>query len=90
LTWKLLGEKLPAYSISIDTHDSVWLTDFSANAIGRFDPQNAWFERFPSARLNANIRPMLGRREEVWMVLPMPLGPRAIPAPQANASQIPA
>jgi virginiamycin B lyase len=84
----LPGEKLQAYSISVDTHDSVWLTDFSANAIGRFDPQNAWCKRFPSTRPNANIRPMLGRREEVWMVLPMPLGPKAMPAPQASASQI--
>jgi virginiamycin B lyase len=39
-------EKLRAYSISVDKHDSVWLTDFSANAIGRFDPQNERFESF--------------------------------------------
>jgi virginiamycin B lyase len=47
LTWKLPEEKLRTYSISVDTHDSVWLTDFSANAIGRFDPQNERFESFP-------------------------------------------
>ena len=50
------GEKLRAYSISVDKHDSVWLTDFSANAIGHFDPQNARFESFPSDRPNANVR----------------------------------
>jgi streptogramin lyase len=49
-------EKLRAYSISVDKHDSVWLTDFSANAIGRFDPQNDW------SRLSSRAR----RRTRPW------------------------
>jgi virginiamycin B lyase len=62
-TWKLPGEKPRPYSIYVDEHDRVWLTDFAANAIVCFDPK---FESFPSDQPNANVRQMLGRKGEVW------------------------
>ena len=65
-TWKLPGEKPRAYAIYVDEHDIVWLTDFTANAIVRFDPNSARFESFPSDRKNANVRQMLGRPGEAW------------------------
>jgi virginiamycin B lyase len=65
-SWKLPGEKPRAYSIYVDENDIVWLTDFTANAIVRFDPKTEEFQRFSSDRSNANVRQLLGRKGEVW------------------------
>ncbi|HYC98735.1 virginiamycin B lyase family protein [Brevundimonas sp.] len=65
-TWKLPGEAPKAYSVYVDETDKVWLTDFAANAIVRFDPVTEAFESFPSDRPGANVRQMLGRPGEVW------------------------
>ena len=50
----------------VDEKDKVWLTDFSANAIVRFDPQTEAFESFPSDKSGASVRQMLGRAGEAW------------------------
>lgn len=44
----------------------MWLTDWTANAIVRFDPASERFESFPSDRPGANVRQMLGRAGEAW------------------------
>lgn len=49
-----------------DELDLVWVTDFGANAVLRFDPETGTFEAFPSERANANVRQMLGRKGEAW------------------------
>ena len=54
------------YSVYVDETDTVWLTDFTANAIVRFDPETETFKSFPSDRPGANVRQMLGRPGEVW------------------------
>ena len=41
--------------------DKVWVTDFVANAILRFDPASEKFETFPSNKRGAAVRQMLGR-----------------------------
>ncbi len=64
--WKLPGEAPRTYSVYVDETDKVWLTDFAANAIVRFDPVTETFESFPSDRPGANVRQMLGRPGEVW------------------------
>lgn len=46
--------------------DKVWLTEWSTNAILRFDPEKETFERYPSDRPNAQVRQMLGRAGEAW------------------------
>ena len=48
----------------VDAHDGVWLTDWSVNAIVRFDPTTEKFERYESNRANAGVRQMLGRAGE--------------------------
>jgi virginiamycin B lyase len=45
----------------------VWLSEWTANAIVRFDPATEKFESFPSNRKNANVRQMLGRKGETWI-----------------------
>ncbi|WP_417233174.1 lyase [Brevundimonas sp.] len=65
-TWKLPGESPRTYSVYVDETDKVWLTDFAANAIVRFDPETETFESFPSDRPGAQVRQMLGRAGEVW------------------------
>ena len=43
----------------------VWLSDFGANALVRFDPPTETFRCFPSAT-PSNVRQILGRPGEVW------------------------
>jgi len=40
--------KAAAYSVYVDENDKVWVSDFIANAILRFDPATEKFESFPS------------------------------------------
>jgi virginiamycin B lyase len=52
--------------VYVDDRDIVWLTDFGANAIVRFDPAT---ERFDSADWpsdDAAVRQLLGRPGELW------------------------
>jgi virginiamycin B lyase len=64
--WKLPGDRPQTYSVYVDERDHVWLTDFGANAIVRFDPIAESFESFPLQPQNAAVRQMLGRPGEVW------------------------
>jgi len=45
---------------------AVWLSDFGANALVRFDPVKEAFEVFPLPSSDANVRQLLGRHGEVW------------------------
>jgi len=64
--WRLPGEHPRAYSVYVDERDAVWLTDFGANAIVRFDPSTEKFMSFPLLDHPAEVRQMLGREGEVW------------------------
>jgi len=64
--WKLPGASPRAYAVYVDDKDKVWLTDFSANAIVRFDPSREKFNVFASDRPGADIRQLDGRPGEVW------------------------
>ena len=50
----------------VDDKDKVWVTDFIANAILRFDPATEKFQSFPSDKNGAAVRQMLGRPGEAW------------------------
>jgi virginiamycin B lyase len=50
----------------VDPSDKVWLTDFAANAIVRFDPAAETFLTFSSDRSGANVRQMDGIAGESW------------------------
>ena len=62
----LPGNRPRAYSVWVDAMDKVWLTEWTANAIVRFDPVKETFESFPSDENGANVRQMLGRAGEAW------------------------
>jgi virginiamycin B lyase len=64
--WKLPGERPRCYSVYVDDRDAVWLTDFAANGIVRFDPKTETFLSFPSDKSGANVRQMAGRPGEAW------------------------
>ena len=55
-----------AYAVFVDDQDIVWLTDFGANAIVRFDPKTETFTSLPHSAPNAAVRQLLGRPGEVW------------------------
>ena len=67
--WKLPGARPQAYAVYVDDLDHVWVTDFGANALVRFDPETATFESFPHPRPDAAVRQLLGRPGEVWGAL---------------------
>jgi virginiamycin B lyase len=52
--------------VYVDEQDRVWLSDFGANALVRFDPQREAFEVFTLPSPGANVRQILGRPGEVW------------------------
>jgi virginiamycin B lyase len=64
--WKLPGDSPRTYAVYVDDRDKIWLTDFSANAIVRFDPLTEKFNTFPSDRPGANVRQLDGRTGETW------------------------
>ena len=64
--WKLPGANPMAYAVYVDDEDTVWLSDFGANAIVRFDPKTETFTSLPFDRPNAAVRQLLGRPGEVW------------------------
>jgi len=64
--WKLPGANPMAYAVYVDDQDIVWLTDFGANAIVRFDPKSETFTILPHSAPNAAVRQLLGRPGEVW------------------------
>ncbi len=64
--YKLPGAAPHAYAVYVDEKDKVWVSDFSANAILKFDPVSEDFESFPSDRAGAAVRQLLGRPGEVW------------------------
>ncbi len=65
-TWRLPGDGPHAYAVYVDERDIVWLSDFGANAVVRFEPVTETFQAFPSDARGANVRQMLGRPGEVW------------------------
>jgi virginiamycin B lyase len=64
--WRLPGDAPQAYSVYVDERDDVWLSDFGANAMVRFDPDTENFAVVPLPDANARVRQMLGRPGEVW------------------------
>ncbi len=64
--WKLPGANPMAYAVFVDDQDVVWLTDWGANAIIRFDPRSESFTSLPHSAPNADVRQLLGRSGEVW------------------------
>ena len=68
--WKLPGEKPRTYSVWVDADDKVWLTEWTANAVVRFDPVTEKFTSFPADKPDAKVRQMLGRKSaagiEAW------------------------
>ncbi len=66
-TWKLPGANPRAYAVYVDERDQVWVSDFGANAVLRFDPATEAFESFAFPREAAHVRQILGRPGEVWL-----------------------
>ena len=64
--WKLPGDRPLAYAVFVDDADIVWLTDFGASAIVRFDPATEAFTSRPLSAPNSNVRQLLGRPGELW------------------------
>ena len=62
--WNLPGSAQP-YAVYVDDRDIVWVTDFGASAIVRFDPAAQRFVQF-RMRAGANVRQLLGRPGIVW------------------------
>ena len=64
--WRLPGASPMPYAVYVDETDIVWLSDFGANAMVRFNPKTEKFTRIVLPSSPANVRQILGRRGEVW------------------------
>lgn len=64
--WRLPGDNPQTYAVYVDERDLVWLSDFGANALVRFDPVREAFDVFPLPGPGASVRQLLGRSGEVW------------------------
>jgi virginiamycin B lyase len=64
--WPLPGAAPMPYAVFVDDRDDVWLSDFGANALVRFDPETETFESFPLPDSPGNVRQLLGRPGELW------------------------
>jgi virginiamycin B lyase len=64
--WPLPGDSPRPYAVYVDEQDIIWLSDFGANALVRFDPLQETFEVFTLPSPGANVRQLLGRPGEVW------------------------
>ena len=66
-TWKLPGDKPRCYAVYVDERDQVWLSEWTGNAMLRFDSASERFQRHVFTRASTNIRQILGRPGEVWL-----------------------
>jgi virginiamycin B lyase len=64
--WKLPGDDPLPYAVFVDDRDYVWLSDFAANALVRFDPRAERFRTVPLPSPVSEVRQILGRPGEVW------------------------
>jgi len=53
-------------AVYVDDQDRVWVSDFGANALVRFDPTTQTFTPYPLPGPASNVRQILGRPGEVW------------------------
>ena len=64
--WHLPGDGPQPYAVYVDETDAVWVSDWGANAILRFDPKTEKFDSFPLPDRYAGVRQLAGRKGEVW------------------------
>lgn len=63
--WKLPGQNSQQYALFVDDKDTVWISDFSSNAIVRFNPLVEEFQSFSFLSFDAKVRQLLGRIGEI-------------------------
>jgi virginiamycin B lyase len=54
------------YAVYVDETDAVWVTDFGANALLRFDPRTEASQALEHESQPAEVRQLLGTTGEVW------------------------
>jgi virginiamycin B lyase len=64
--WSLPGDSPQAYAVFVDDRDDVWLSDFGANALVRFDPATQEFISLSLPSDPGDVRQIHGRPGEVW------------------------
>jgi virginiamycin B lyase len=64
--WRAPGDAPMPYAVYVDESDAVWVTDFGANAMVRFEPATESFTSLPFESAPAEVRQLLGRQGEVW------------------------
>ena len=57
---------LKSYFVGAFPFNAVWVSDWGANAILRFDPRTEKFESVPLPDQYASVRQLAGRKGEVW------------------------
>ena len=63
----LTGDGPQPCAVYVDEMDAVWVSDWGANAIVRFDTRMETFEAFPLPDRYASVRELAGCKGEVWV-----------------------
>jgi virginiamycin B lyase len=64
--WALPGDNPQPYAVYVDENDMVWVSDFGANAIHRFNAETELFRTVELPTAGAEVRQLLGCPGEVW------------------------
>jgi virginiamycin B lyase len=51
----------------VDGRDTIWVSDFGANAVLSFDPATEEWQRFPGSGENSNVRQILGANGLIYL-----------------------
>ena len=64
--WHLPGDGPQPYAVYVDETDAVWVSDWGANAILRFDPKTEKVNSFSLPDRYTGARQLAGRKGEAW------------------------
>ena len=70
--WRLPGDGPQPYAVYVDETDAVWVSDWGANAILRFDPKTEKFDSFPLPDRYAGVRQHAAARAKSGVPNPVP------------------
>jgi len=64
--WKAPGSRPRVYAVYVDERDTIWVSEWTEQAMLRFDPATEKFESFKSSSGAPDVRQIHGRRGEIW------------------------
>jgi virginiamycin B lyase len=61
------GKNAQIYAVYVDDTDTVWISNWTTNAVYSFDPKTEKFAEVPGSRPSSEVRQILGSSGVVWL-----------------------